>query len=148
MERRFNPGRAVSADHTLFAEAIEAFRPQNLDIGDIFELPRATNYIMLSFEIDSLIETPLFRIGPTVRVHLGDAYVGIVAPVTHPTVDPTHNSHLVTMALAAVLTFISQRPVTAPRDDHYGRRGFDDHVSRTLALQYPILRACFEIHKG
>jgi hypothetical protein len=133
--------RAVTADHVLFNECIPMFRPREIKIYE--EQKSKMGYLLLDFRLTEGMDFEYFKIEPTFEIRLPGAYAGFVAPVHLPKwFEWNHNAHLFTIALAAVFSFASRRPIKAPRDGYTSRREEIDGSSlEELAIQFPVLTA-------
>ncbi len=133
--------RAVTADHVLFNECIHKFRPEEIIMYD--DEKSFTGYLLLDFNLTEIMEFENFQIEPTFEVILPGAYKGFIAPVRIPRwFERNHNAHLFTIGLAAVFSFVTRRPVKAPRDGYMTRREeINEHLLGELAVQFPVLTA-------
>ena len=133
--------RAVTADHVLFNECIPMFRPKEIKVND--EEQTTIGYLLLDYRLEEELIFDYFKIEPTIEVRLPGAYAGFIAPVHMPKwFEWNHNSHLFTIALAAVFSFSIGRPVKAPRDGYITRRtGIDYNSIEELAIQFPVVTA-------
>ncbi|KIL38000.1 hypothetical protein SD70_29310 [Gordoniibacillus kamchatkensis] len=133
--------RAVTADHVMFNECIPMFRPDNLETKTQRE--EQVGYLFLDFSLQQPLEFTYFSIQPTIEVRLPGAYAAFVAPVILPKwFEMHHNVHLFSIALSAVISFVTGRPIKAPRDGYASRRQqLDEYTLSELAVQHPILTA-------
>ena len=133
--------RAVTADHVMFNECISMFRPDPLEINA--EGEELVGYLLLDFSLELPLEFNHFSIQPTIEIRLPGAYAAYVAPVIQPKwFKMPHNTHLFTIGLSAVVSFVTGRPIKAPRDGYLTRRkDLDVNGLRELAIQHPILTA-------
>ncbi len=136
--------RAVTADHVLFKESIQYFRPHPDRAASLVPRrePELFGHLLLDF--NSPIEFTLgeFTIKPTTCVDLPQAYAAFVAPVELPQwVCDRHNGHLFTIALSSVFSFAAGRPTKSPRDDYLIGKTLTDSDFLALAIQFPVLVA-------
>lgn len=133
--------RAVTADHVMFNECIPMFRPENIKIYD--EQEQLFGYLLLDFKLQESMQFTHFTIQPSIEYRFPGAYAAFITPVVLPRwFEFPHNLHLFSIALSAVISFISGRPAKAPRDDYMTRRRqLDENTLVELALQYPVLTA-------
>lgn len=133
--------RAVTADHVMFNECISVFRPEKLEIN--IEKKELVGYLLLDFSLQTQLEFAYFSIKPTIEVQMPGAYAAFIAPVILPKwFELNHNEHLFTIALSAVVSFITGRSIKAPRDGYTsGSQQLDENTVHELAIQHPILAA-------
>ncbi|AEB31217.1 hypothetical protein CAR_50p450 (plasmid) [Carnobacterium sp. 17-4] len=135
--------RAVTADHVLFDECIALFRPEEMKMDENDHT--TTGYLLIDFHLTEELVFEYFTIKPSIEVKGPGAYSSFIAPVLLPTWFSwydEHNAHLFTIALASVFSFITNRPVRAPRDGYISRREqLDENSLYELAIQFPILTA-------
>lgn len=136
--------RAVTADHVMFNECMNMFR---LIIGEKnnedTEKNEKTGYLLMDFRINEIMDFRYFKIYPTIEVRLVGAYSAFIAPVKFFEASNTnYNEHLFVIALAAVFSFTSKRPIKAPRDGYISiQKELNDESCIKLAIQHPILTA-------
>lgn len=133
--------RAVTADHVMFNECIPMFRPEKIQINE--EGNQIIGYLLLDFFLTETLNFSYFSIQPSIEVKLPGAYSAFVTPVILPKwFEGYHNAHLFTIGLASVVSFVTGRPVKAPRDGYTSYREQLDELSLgELAVQFPILTA-------
>ncbi|MEK4067597.1 hypothetical protein [Peribacillus sp. FSL R5-0717] len=132
--------RAVTGDHVLFNECITMFRPENIEIKEDGE--QLNGYLLLDFRLNETLNFRYFSIEPSIEVTLPGAYSAFVAPVKLPKwCNWSHNAHLFTIALAAIFSFVSGRPVKAPRDGLTNREQLTGDSLGELAVQFPVITA-------
>ncbi|WP_079504506.1 hypothetical protein [Mesobacillus jeotgali] len=133
--------RAVTADHVLFNECIQMFRPDHFQLKE--EQPEQRGYLFLDFMLEQPIVFEYFSIQPTIEVNLPGAYSAFIAPVVLPKwFEWNHNIHLFTIALSSVFSFVTGRSIKAPRDGYESRQiNLDDYTLGKFAIQHPILKA-------
>ncbi|MBT2603950.1 hypothetical protein J7E55_13155 [Bacillus sp. ISL-53] len=132
--------RAVSGDHVLFDECIPMFRPEKIKVYE--EGNELYGYLLLDFELTESLHFEYFIIEPTKKVMLPGAYKAFISRVKLPKwFEWDHNSHLFTIGLASVISFVSGRPVKSPRDGYTSRKELDQRTLSELAIQFPILSA-------
>ncbi|HDX9690738.1 TPA: hypothetical protein ROY16_000331 [Bacillus thuringiensis] len=125
--------RAVSADHIMFQECINVFRPENTSHSAMKDDSGKIEYIALDFELPYELNFKAFKIHPTTNIDFGNSpYRSFIAPVTLLNHSERFNSHLYTIALSALISFVTSRPAKAPRDSYTGLLGYD-----ALALILP-----------
>ncbi|MGW6384176.1 hypothetical protein, partial [Peribacillus butanolivorans] len=131
--------RAVTADHVLFDECILFFRPKEIRIQDEEQL---YGYLLLDFSLTEVLQFEHFTIEPSNQVSLPGVYGAFISRVKLPKwFEWGHNSHLFTIGLASVISFVTGRPVKAPRDGYTLRKNLDHKTLSELAIQFPILTA-------
>ncbi|TKI87282.1 hypothetical protein FC699_29505 [Bacillus wiedmannii] len=132
--------RAVTGDHIIFNECIEAFRPGKLPIK--IEEKQLVGYLLLDFRLNQELEFEHFTIKPSIEVYHKGAYSSFVAPVVLKRTHEFYSPHLFITALSAITSFIFGRPVKAPRDGYLiGEKELDENSLYEIAIQYPILTA-------
>lgn len=136
--------RVVTADHVLFKESIQYFRPHPDQAASLVPRrePKLFGHILLDFNSPIEFTQDEFTIKPTTRVDLPQAYAAFVAPVELPLwVCSLHNGHLFTIALSSVFSFATGRPTKSPRDDYLIVKKLTDSNFLALAIQFPVLVA-------
>lgn len=133
--------RAVTADHVLFDECIDAFRQYDAKQRPIVE-GKSFSFLLTSFELPQPWELPHCTVHPSIRVQLPGAFSAFICRVDNPDWVGRHNSHLYGVALASIVSFSTGRPCKSTRDDYLCMReqlGHDDLLQ--LALLHPVLVA-------
>ncbi|KIQ85204.1 hypothetical protein RT27_20350 [Bacillus sp. L_1B0_5] len=132
--------RAVTGNHIIFNECIEAFRPEKLPIK--IEEKQLVGYLLLDFRLNQELDFEHFTIKPSIEVYHKGAYSSFVAPVVLKRTHEFYSPHLFITALSAITSFIFGRPVKAPRDGYLiGEKELDENSLYEIAIQYPILTA-------
>ncbi|KUO71006.1 MAG: hypothetical protein APF77_15005 [Clostridia bacterium BRH_c25] len=133
--------RAVTADHVMFNECIPVFRSEKMEVKT--ESNDRYGYLLLDFSLEQSIDFSHFSIKPTIEVTLPGAYSAFIAQVVLPNwfEEFDSNTHLFTIALSAIISFVSGRPIKAPRDGYMRWRQLDNCALNTLAIQHPVLTA-------
>lgn len=133
--------RAVTADHVLFDECIASFRRENENIP-IFGKGKSISYLITGFELTQQWKLKQCVIHPSIKVILPGAYSSFISKVENPDWVGTHNAHLYGIALAAIVSFITQKVCKSTRDDYLCRREkLTEDDLHQLALINPILTA-------
>jgi hypothetical protein len=130
--------RAVTADHVLFDECIDAFRRYN-DAQARFIGGKGCSHLLTSFELPEPWRLPHCTIHPSVRVQLPGAFSAFICRVDNPDWVGIHNPHLYGIALASIVSFGTGKLCKSTRDDYLGRRQevqADDLLQ--LALLHPV----------
>lgn len=134
--------RAVTEDHVMFEECIPYFRPNNKQGDQVIEsTDEIIGYILLDFEIVRILDFNDFKVLPTCKVEFSSPYSTFIAPIILPKWLERHNSHLFCIALGAIISFVTSRPVKASRDDYLINRELDEYTIQVLAIQFPVLTA-------
>ncbi|WP_218923631.1 hypothetical protein [Bacillus toyonensis] len=132
--------RAVTGDHIIFNECIEAFRPEKPSIN--IEEKQLVGYLLLDFKLNQELDFEHFTIKPSIEVYHKGAYSSFVAHVVLKSTHEVYSPHLFITALSAIISFVFQRPVKAPRDGYLvGEMELDEDLLYEIAIQYPILTA-------
>ncbi|EMA7400539.1 hypothetical protein [Bacillus thuringiensis] len=132
--------RAVTGDHIIFKECIEAFRPENPLIN--IEEKQLMGYLLLDFRLNQELDFEHFTIKPSIEVYHKGAYSSFVAPIVLKRTHEFYSPHLFINALSAIISFVFGRPVKAPRDGYLVReKELDENLLYELAIQHPILTA-------
>jgi hypothetical protein len=133
--------RAVTADHVLFDECIDAFRRSHVRQAPPIE-GKASSYLLTSFELPEPWQLPHCTIHPSVRVQLPGAMSAFICRVENPDWVGRHNSHLYGIALASIASFATGRVCKSTRDDYLcDRPALADDELLQLALLHPVLVA-------
>ena len=133
--------RAVTCDHVLFDECIDAFRRErenslSFDSGDSY------SFLLTSFELTEEWNLGVCTVSPTIRVTLPGAYSAFISRVKNPSWVGTHNSHLFGIALATIVSSVTLRDCRSTRDDYLCRRAdLSESDIQQLAILHPILTA-------
>ncbi|MBJ7985832.1 hypothetical protein [Bacillus cereus] len=132
--------RAVTGDHILFSECIEAFRSEKLPIN--IEETQMVGYLLLDFRLNQELDFEHFTIKSSIEVYHGGAYSSFVAPVVLKRTHAFYSPHLFITALSAITSFVFGRPVKAPRDEYSTKeKALDENLLHEISIQYPILTA-------
>lgn len=133
--------RAVTADHVLFDECIDAFRRYDTRQVPFIE-GKACSYLLTSFELPEPWQLPHCTIHPSVRVHLPGAFSAFICRIDNPDWVGRHNSHLYGIALASIASFATGKLCKSTRDDYLCRRQeLRENDLLELALLHPVLVA-------
>ena len=133
--------RAVTADHVLFDECIEAFRQADIRQAPVID-GKASSYLLTSFELPELWQLPHCTIHPSVRVQLPGAMSAFICRVENPDSAGRHNSHLYGIALASIASFTTGRVCKSTRDGYLcDRPALRNDEILQLALLHPVLVA-------
>ena len=133
--------RAVTADHVLFDECIDTFRPQHAGYAPFVE-GKSCSYLLTSFELPDTWQLPQCIVHPSVRVQLPGAFSAFVCRIDNPDWVGRRNSHLYGIALASIFSFATARLCKSTRDDYLCR--YQELTARDLlelALLHPVLVA-------
>lgn len=136
----FRP-RAVLKDQILFNECISTFRPQEIDIKENQEY---IGYLLLDFRLKETLNFRYFSIEPSIEVRVSWIRSAFISPVKLPKwFGWTDHPHLFSIALAAVFSFVSGRPVKAPRDlsTVASTEQLDETSLKDIAIQFPVITA-------
>ncbi len=132
--------RAVTGDHIMFNECIEAFRPENLRVNR--EKKQLIGYLLLDFDLNKELDFEHFTIAPSMRIPIDGVYAGLLAPVVLKETHEMNQPHLFIYALSAIISFVLGRSIKAPRNGYWiEERIMDVRELRDLAIQHPILSA-------
>lgn len=133
--------RAVTANHVLFDECIDAFRRRNKKYVPFLD-GKSGSYLLTSFELPEPWELPYCTVHPSARVPLPGAASAFICRIDNPDWVGTHNSHLYGIALATIVSFATGKLCKSTRDDYLNRR--EELRSKDLlelALMHPVLVA-------
>lgn len=111
--------RPVSADHIMFDECIDTFRPSNEPRFTMCE-GQTHSYLITSFNLTARWELPHCTIHPSLHVHLPGANSAFISKVDNPETCDARKPHLYGIALSTIVSFITGRACKAPRDDYLG----------------------------
>jgi hypothetical protein len=133
--------RAVTCDHVLFDECIDAFRREGVN-SFLFDSGESYSYLLTSFELTSGWELGICNVAPSIRVLLPGAYSAFISKIKNPDWVGTHNSHLFGIALSTIVSFVSLKDCKSTRDDYLCRRAeLSESDLLQLAIFHPILSA-------
>ena len=96
---------AVTGDHVLFDECIDAFRREREDFQP-FDSGGSYSFLLTPFELDNEWDLGVCKVSSTVRVILPGAYSAFISKVKNPSWVGTHNSHLFGIALATLFLLL------------------------------------------
>lgn len=133
--------RAVTSDHILFDECIDAFRREH-DNPNAFDSGESYSFLLTSFELNREWKLGVCTVYPSIRVMLPGAYSAFISRVKNPDWAGTHNSHLFGVALATVVSAITLKNCKSTRDDYLCRsKNPSESDFQQLAILHPILTA-------
>jgi hypothetical protein len=133
--------RAVTCDHVLFDECIDAFRREREDSRS-FDSGESYSFLLTPFELDNEWDLGICKVSPTVKVILPGAYSAFISKVQNPAWVGTHNSHLFGIALAAIVSSVTLKVCKSTRDGYLCRRAdLSESDFQQLAILHPILTA-------
>ncbi|MCA1215032.1 MULTISPECIES: hypothetical protein [Bacillus amyloliquefaciens group] len=133
--------RAVIGDQILFNECISTFRPKRIDIKEDQEY---IGYLLLDFNLTEPLNFRHFSIEPSKKFEVSWLRSAFIARVKLPKwFESTDHPHLFSIALAAVFSFASGRPVKAPRDLRTitSTEQLNNTSMKDIAVQFPIITA-------
>lgn len=135
--------RAVTGDHVLFDECIDAFRRKDEHFVPFNPFPwKSYSFILTPFELTSEWDLGICTVSESIVVVLPGAYAGFISKVANPEWVGTHNSHLFGIALSAIISFVTSKPCKSTRDDYLCReQSLSEQSLLELAIQHPILTA-------
>lgn len=131
--------RAVTADHILFNECIEAFRPSESSPFPT-SIDPSHSYILTDFHLTNQWNLPECTVLPSKDISLSDFHSAFICKIKNPERSGIHNSHLYGIALTTIITFATGRLCKSPRDDtlsHMGELREKDYFE--LSLTHPVL---------
>ncbi len=133
------PIRAVTADHFMFQEAIEYFRPGAGASGPEKIL---LSYLLFNFQLKEKINTEYFTIENLADINLISPYQAHVAKIEFKSYDAhTFNCHLYALAVSSILSFILERPVKSARNDYNLGKSIKEKDIPELGIHFPVLGA-------
>jgi hypothetical protein len=133
--------RAVTCDHVLFDECIDAFRREGVNSFS-FDSGESYSYLLTSFELTGDWDLGICNVSPSIRVSLPGAYSAFISKIKNPDWVGTHNSHLFGIALSTIVSFVSLKDCKSTRDDYLCRRAeLSESDLLQLAILHPILSA-------
>ena len=133
--------RAVTADHVLFDECIDAFRPHEVGQAPFID-GKSYSYLLTSFELPEPWQLPHCTMHPSVRVQLPGAFSAFICRIDNPDWVGGHNSHLYGIALASIFSFATARLCKSTRDDYLCKhQELTERDLLELALLHPVLVA-------
>lgn len=101
--------RAVTADHVLFDECIDAFRRER-DGYRPYDKRESYSFLLTPFKIDEAWDLGKCQVSPSVEVTLPGAYSAFISKVKNPEWVDTHNSHLFGIALSTIISAVTLKP--------------------------------------
>lgn len=132
--------RAVTADHVLFDECIRTFRRRKLEDGG-HKNATTVSYLLTSFVLSEPWVLPDCIIHPSTHVPLPGPYAAYISRVDNPPWVDDHNPQLYGLALAAVLSFTTERPCKSTRDGYRSREPLAPAHLTEMPLTHPVLMA-------
>jgi len=133
--------RAVTADHVLFDECIDAFRPEQYNSSQLIN-GSSKSFILTAFEINQVWDLGICNVHPSERVILPGAYSAFISKIDNPKWVERHNSHLFGIALSAIISFVTHKACKSTRDDYLCRNEqLSSSDLKELALINPVLTA-------
>jgi hypothetical protein len=134
--------RAVTADHVLFDECIDAFRRRETDSRHSFDSGESYSFVLTPFQLNSEWDLGVCKVSPSIKVILPGAYAAFISKVNNPDWVGTHNSHLFGIALATIISSVTLKVCKSTRDGYLCRRSTLAESDLTqLAILHPILIA-------
>ncbi|MGE8149814.1 hypothetical protein ACQKP5_01005 [Pseudomonas vancouverensis] len=131
--------RAVTADHILFDECIDAFRRSDKYHGPIDE-SSSQSFILTCFHVPDVWPLPNTNIHPSIKVSLTNNLSAFICRVDNPPWVDYGNSHLYGIALSAIISFVTGKPCHSTRDDYLCRRlELEDQDLIELSVRHPVL---------
>jgi hypothetical protein len=133
--------RAVTADHVLFDECIDAFRRET-DNCHSFDSGESYSFVLTPFQLNSEWDLGVCKVSPSIKVILPGPYSAFISKINNPDWVGTHNSHLFGIALATIISSVTLKVCKSTRDGHLCRRSTLSESDLTqLAILHPILTA-------
>jgi hypothetical protein len=134
--------RAVTADHVLFREGMDAFRRDPRVPGRRVIECESNSFLLSNFEIPEEWNFEFFSLSPTIRIQLPGFQSAFISHVKNPTWVGRFNWHLFSIALSAIFSFGSGKLFKAPRDEDLCRKkNLSSDDLNELAILNPILTA-------
>lgn len=133
--------RAVTCDHVLFDECIDAFRRESVNSFS-FDTEQSYSYLLTSFKLTDEWDLGICSVSPSIQVMLPGAYSAFISKVKNPDWVGNHNLHLFGIALSTIVSSVSLKDCKSTRDDYLCRQtelSEDDLLQ--LAILHPILTA-------
>lgn len=134
--------RAVTADHILFDECIDAFRREPKSHTPLTRKEPSKSFVLTAFLLDQDWDLGICVVRASKEVRLGGAYSAYISTVDNPEWIERHNCHLFGIALSAIISFVTHKPCKSTRDDYLCLKEQlgEDQIQR-LAIFHPILIA-------
>lgn len=133
--------RAVTADHVLSDECIDAFRRER-DGYRPYDKRESYSFLLTPFKIDEAWDLGKCQVSPSVEVTLPGAYSAFISKVKNPEWVDTHNSHLFGIALSTIISAVTLKPCKSTRDDYLCRLSeLSEYDMHQLAIIHPVLVA-------
>ncbi len=133
--------RAVTADHVLFDECIDAFRRECDDYRS-YDKGESYSFLLTPFKLNEEWDLGKCQVSPSVEVCLPGAYSAFISKVSNPEWVGTHNSHFFGIALSAIFSAVALKPCKSTRDDYLcGRTELSEYDMHQLAIIHPVLIA-------
>jgi len=133
--------RAVTADHVLFDECIDAFRRKRDDFRPISP-GDSHSFLLTPFQLSDEWDLGICKVAPSIKAQLPGAYAAFISKVKNPDWVGTRNSHLFGIALSTVVSSVTLKVCKSTRDDYMCRRtDLSEREIHELAILHPILTA-------
>ncbi len=134
--------RAVTGDHVLFDECIDAFRREHDKPNFFFHSGESFSFLLTSFELNREWDLGICTVYPSIKIILPGSYSAFISKVKNPDWVGTHNSHLFGVALATVVSSITLKCCKSTRDDYlsHNMRPSEEDLHE-LAILHPISTA-------
>jgi hypothetical protein len=133
--------RAVTSDHVLFDECINAFRRESINSFS-FDSGESYSYLLTPFKLTGEWDLGICNVSPSIQVILPGAYSAFISKIKNPDWVGSHNSHLFGIALSTIISFVSMKDCKSTRDDYLCRRTeLSESDLLQLAILHPILTA-------
>lgn len=131
--------RALSADHIMFNECINVFRP-NESTHTLCDKNHSKSFIITSFELEQEWDLGICIVKPSHHIKLASCYSAFICEVKNPYWVTTENSHLFGIALSSIVSFITLKVCKSPRDYWlYAKEELMDNDYFSLALNNSVL---------
>ena len=130
--------RAVSGDHILFDECINAFRLK--EGGYRLKNGPSRAYLLTDFRLTTPWHLPNFTVNPSRSVELPTPYKAFICKIENLDSCDANNPHLYGIALSAVISFATGRACKSTRDDqtYLGPTLADKNILE-LSFSHPVL---------
>lgn len=131
--------RAVTADHVLFDECIDAFRKERDDYRPSHK-GESWSFLLTPFIINEEWDLGKYQVSTSLKVTLPGPYSAFISKVNNPEWVGTHNSHLFGIALSTIVSSVTLKPCKSTRDDYLCRRSeLSEHDIHQLAIIHPVV---------
>lgn len=130
--------RAVTADHILFDECIDAFRREFEPSFDPWAGP-SFSYLLTSFALEQPWQLPNCKVHPSFHILLPGVNSAFISKVDNPEWGNASKPQFFGIALSAIVTFVTGSPCKSTRDAYLCENPtLTQDTAEQLAVMHPI----------